>query len=391
MKRLWQIFLYFYDICVKMWLDATETLPLAEPDNKKTILLTKTGSIGDFIIWIDIAKKWCEEYNSEDFRLILICNCPPIECIFRILRLFDDIIFIDDIKCNRFLSYRQNLFKLLRQKNIDIAINGDYVNSYRNNVMFIKSLGKQVYKIGIKNEVNSWLENKKEKGFNRVVDVKPNDGTELERYARVFEAVTNKSIAASYPEIPILEDSFKREAFFVVSPNSKDLRRSWSVDKYVELIKYIYDMTRWTPVLVGGTMEIEKSEYIKEKLHIAEIEVENLTGVTSLQQTIEIIRNAKIHVGNDSGNSHIANAVRTDSFVILGGGHYEKYFPYDPNKQLKDVCQICIFKKMDCYHCDWNCYKCVGENENWPCIESISIEMARNCVKDYLNEVLKWK
>lgn len=74
----------------------------------------------------------------------------------------------------------------------------------------------------------------------------------------------------------------------------------------------------------------------------------NLSGGTTLRQSAAIIRRCRIGIGADTGTAHIACAVGTPNIVLLGGGHFGRFFPYSPLTSLVSL-------PLACYHCNWNC------------------------------------
>jgi len=45
--------------------------------------------------------------------------------------------------------------------------------------------------------------------------------------------------------------------------------------------------------------------------------------------------------------------------------------PYSENQHGKP---LCVFEKMDCYNCNWNCKFYSHETEPYPCIADIDLE-----------------
>jgi len=58
-----------------------------------------------------------------------------------------------------------------------------------------------------------------------------------------------------------------------------------------------------------------------------------LAGKTTIAQLVELIRNASLLIGNDSAAIHMAAATQTPSVCILGGGHYGRFLPYQPESR----------------------------------------------------------
>lgn len=74
----------------------------------------------------------------------------------------------------------------------------------------------------------------------------------------------------------------------------------------------------------------------------------NLAGMTTLPQLAAIMKRARLYVGADSCGAHIACAVGLPNVVILGGGHFGRYFPY--SSLTTAVCY-----PLNCYDCNWQC------------------------------------
>ena len=82
---------------------------------------------------------------------------------------------------------------------------------------------------------------------------------------------------------------------------------------------------------------------------------------------------------------HIAAAVKTPSVCILGGGHFGRFLPY-PKNLLGQCEQIVVYKKMDCYGCNWNCVYTKRRNEVVPCVQQIDVDMVIKAVHELLSK-----
>lgn len=66
--------------------------------------------------------------------------------------------------------------------------------------------------------------------------------------------------------------------------------------------------------LVGSKLEVKDAQYIAN--HIPK--VVNLVGQTSLSELKNILNGVDLYIGNDSGPTHIAAGVGTDTLTIFG-------------------------------------------------------------------------
>ncbi|MGN6494935.1 MAG: glycosyltransferase family 9 protein [Agriterribacter sp.] len=97
-----------------------------------------------------------------------------------------------------------------------------------------------------------------------------------------------------------------------------------------------------------GTKKIDSfDEFLETGLNV---DVQNISGTTNLSELFYIINSCDILIGNDSGPAHISLALKKMTFVVYGGGHYGRFFPYPPGNYFKGYIGACNF-----YGCKWNC------------------------------------
>ena len=89
-----------------------------------------------------------------------------------------------------------------------------------------------------------------------------------------------------------------------------------------------------------------------------------MQGQFSLLQVVELLKHSKFYVGSDTSIAHFSAAIGLKTVVILGGGHFGRFFPYPDHKNVHT-----IYKKKDCYNCNWKCTKKTNE-----CIKEIEVK-----------------
>ncbi len=103
----------------------------------------------------------------------------------------------------------------------------------------------------------------------------------------------------------------------------------------------------------------------------------NLCGELSIIDTMAIIKGAMLFIGNDSGLTHGARAVKTKAIQIFGGTHPSLGFSLYPEEGKV------IYKDLPCQPCDVH-----GKGEckrNYECLEidpSLVVETAKNLIND---------
>jgi ADP-heptose:LPS heptosyltransferase len=93
-------------------------------------------------------------------------------------------------------------------------------------------------------------------------------------------------------------------------------------------------------------------------------EIKNLAGKTTPRQLVECVRNCDFVFGQETGFIHIAVALKKPAICIVGGGHFNRFFPWgDPSRVYP------IFNHMTCFNCEWICkydtLRCLQEIPPW--------------------------
>lgn len=121
-------------------------------------------------------------------------------------------------------------------------------------------------------------------------------------------------------------------AYAVVHCHSNYAPKDWQIPHWNRLVRDISEQTGLTVVEVG----------LKSTLTPPERGYRDLCGQLSLLETAEVIRRAAFFIGVDSGPAHLANAVGTFGFVLLGRlNNLTHYLPYSGRyAEDKGVCVI---------------------------------------------------
>ena len=147
--------------------------------------------------------------------------------------------------------------------------------------------------------------------------------------------------------------------------------RQWPIEKFSEFASLVFHETGMSAVICGGVTERQLGEAL---IAIMDIPVVNMVGETSLAELVAIIKDAQFLLGNETSAVHIASAVATPAFCLLGGGQYRRFMPYDIESETKKPLPVAIIHQMDCFNCNWRCRYFVEDGKSVPCIEKISVE-----------------
>ena len=159
--------------------------------------------------------------------------------------------------------------------------------------------------------------------------------------------------------------------------------------------------------MCGNTEDIEKTNNLLNYLDNTN-NVLNLVGKTSFNQWIELTRNAEFVFGNDSGYIHIAAAVGTLAFVLMGYWNFGRFHPYQGIKEDKSYKKPVLIHALrpDCALCAYEmlikndvkaqkvkrlCDEEIKKNGVYKCIGDISVDSAKLTIINYYRENISQK
>ncbi|GAA4436716.1 glycosyltransferase family 9 protein [Ravibacter arvi] len=155
----------------------------------------------------------------------------------------------------------------------------------------------------------------------------------------VFAEVGDLSLPADQQPRLYLQESHLQKAaslglpqgYIVVHCQSNFAPKDWPAENWEKLVKWLIQRYRCTVVEVG----------LKSNLNVDDPRYVNLTGRLSILETGAVIRGADFFIGLDSGPAHLANAVETYGFVLMGTlGNFETYNPYSGKFGSGENCTI---------------------------------------------------
>jgi len=143
-----------------------------------------------------------------------------------------------------------------------------------------------------------------------------------------------------------------------IMPGCRDPIRAWPAERYVAVAKAL--LGRYPQkarfVVCGGSQDRPIAETITRDVGPAAL---NLAGCTTIRVLAAVLERCGLYIGAETGAAHMALAMNTATVVILGGGHFGRFFPHPGPHRV-------VHKWLSCYHCDWDCSR-----EQPECILSI--------------------
>jgi ADP-heptose:LPS heptosyltransferase len=344
----------------------------------KRILIIKTDAIGDYILFrnfLEIVRQ-SPLYEGSEIDLVANTLCQDIAMNY------------DDAFVNQFFFIRPDdlyysplktlgLGWKLFKKNYQTVLQPTYARTLINDGLAgLSASGNTIGFEGDTERIAEKYKLKTDKFYTQRLTLPADIYFEFNRSKYFFENVLGYAVNISGPSIAYINNNTNG---IVIFPGAGVVKRSWPAAYFLELIKLIRAQTAQPIYLAGGPAEIPVGNYLEQNLP-PECVI-NLINKTSLPQLIDVIGNADLVISNETSAIHIAAATQTKTVCILGGGHFGRFAPYPDHMAFKPTC---VYYKMDCYYCNWNCKFITAPHEPYPCIGNISIQNVWDTVQNLL-------
>ncbi len=167
------------------------------------------------------------------------------------------------------------------------------------------------------------------------------------------------------------------------------LNYSFSFGKYIVIIPDAslpirrFPIKRWQSILAKLSSKLKIIQLGINKFYLTHPNLIDLSGKTSLRESMAIVMNSSLVIGNETGLTHLAYLSGVPTVCILGGGHFGRFLPW---LEFSNIVR-CVYTPMECFRCGWRC-KYVSLGQVPPCISSISSDMVLGAIES-LNEDFK--
>lgn len=189
--------------------------------------------------------------------------------------------------------------------------------------------------------------------------------------------------------IPPQQDALTEpKSYIAIAVDSATPTKRWPAQAFVELISRLLTDCDEDLFLIGSNIDCELQNQITEAFGKENHRIKNIVGKTSIEEWIEIIRGSKFLIGVDSGSIHVAAAIGTTAFCLVGVWSGQKCMPYDVDMITPGtVLPVCIYRrdinveKMSCFDCrsrggygqgNAECYKLCKSGQPCLCLSKIT-------------------
>ena len=347
------------------------------------VLIIRLDAIGDFVLWLDAAQVVVSHYKALGKRSVLLANANWADWA-RELGVFDEVIPLVRRKFSLNPFYRYRLALHIRRLGCSIAIQPSYSREYWLGDAIIRMSGayERIGSIGDLSNTWRWQKRISDRWYTRLIYADPSPCMELLRNAEFVRGLTGAEFRAKLPDlrtvIPLQTDKLflaeipAGEYYYVLFPGASWTGKQWPVANYVRMADLLHKETGWRGVVCGGTSDLKIAEALCSQ---SSAPLLNWAGYTNLSQLAAVLSGAAILITNDTSATHLAAAVGIPVVCIFGGGHFGRFMPYEVEQQDERPLPRAVFRKMDCFGCNWRCKYSRHNDSAVKCIQDISVKM----------------
>jgi len=351
-----------------------------DPNLIKKILVVRLDGVGDVVL-STAAFREIRKYFKDAHITLLVSTWA--RNIVKYSKNFDEVIIFDyfffktfrskNLKFSKDVVEFFNIIKRLRQERFDLAIDlrGDIFT------IIFSFLSGAKFRFGLADGGGGFL-------LTNPIWLKGGPVSAVERTLRICREL---GIASPCPELEVNIVSENKEkvkgllleqrvggedTVITISPLSLFKWKSWPKEKFAELIEKLLTLKNTKILLVGSESE---KDTIDEIIEMAGGGI-NLAGKLDLLELASLLACSSLYIGNDSGPTHIAYAMKTPMIQLFGPGEPEIFGHFDEKSILimNDNCS--------CRPCTQR--KCKNEKD-W-CMDKISVEEVFSSAKKLLSK-----
>jgi len=380
MRAAGKIKVLFHWLCLFL-IDLT-VLFVRERSRTDGVLIVRVDAIGDFVVWLDAAKEYRKIF--ADRTLVLLAN-DKCEFFAEAFPYWDMVWLVDPVKFYTSLRYRYECLKKIRKIKFAISIQPTYSRNFfvGDSITLSSNAGIKIGYQGDTNNTPRFLKRFSDRKYSKLIESKSGTMMELIRNADFVRKIGLHDFKAGINKLDIdisnISDIYRYPYdYCIIFPGGSDPLRRWPIEKYYELAKRITEEYSVRVVCLGAEMddrEIEAAQWEHGYLDF------HYKQRLNLRELVYLISRAEFIVSNETSAVHIAASLDVLCVCILGGGHFKRFVPYETENEVNMRMPFPVFKKMDCYGCNWSCKREVEKGRCAPCIEKINVEDVLACIE----------
>jgi ADP-heptose:LPS heptosyltransferase len=380
------------------WVDTLLLLtPKAKPhEHPASVLIIRLDAIGDFVLWLPAAQATVGFYKAQGKSAVLLANAAWAAWA-RELGVFDEVIPFDRRRFGSDMLYRYRLGYRVRMLGCSTAVQPSYSREWSFSDAIVRTCGiaERIGSTGSTSNISLREKRITDRWYTRLIPANPAPCMELVRNAEFVRGLGEAAFLATVPDLRglsalSLSESFIRatagdQQYYVLFPGASWSGKQWPLVNFVQVADRLYEETGWRGVVCGGKADIELARRLCSQ---SSAPLLNWAGRTDLAQLAAVLSAAQVVVTNDTSATHIAAACGIPTVCILGGGHSERFLPYQAERMDGRPLPRAVIHRMPCFGCNWQCIYEKSDARPLPCIDQVTVSQVWQEISEILEPIL---
>lgn len=359
--------------------------------NCDAVAIVRLDAIGDFVLWLNSAIEMSNFYKSKNKKVILIANNAWAQWAID-LGIFDEVISLSTKRFDKNYQYRYCFLKKIRSIGFEAVVHPTFSRTLDADCLV--RVSGAIEKVGYNGDFSNAT-----RGIRKITDrwytklVQGSKKTEMELVSNALFCSVLTNMKCKPRVVNLIKylntncnqeimNLFKCSPFYIIFPGASWEGKMWPLENFSLVANEIYEKTGMLGVVCGGDSEkILANKLINE----SNAELIDFSGKTNLNDLSVLFSKAIFVLSNDTSAVHIAAAVGTKAFCIMGGGHYGRFLPYSIESEYNNYLPEIIICEMECYGCNWVCVHKVEKGTAVPCISNVATERVWAHIKNFLS------
>ena len=297
------------------------------------ILIVKLSAIGDVIHALPVSYALRKKYPTAHITWVVE---PTAYDLVKHSPCVDEIIIFNKKAFKTLSGFRENfkpLYRKLHERKYDISI--DLQGLFKSSAVVLTAGAKK--KIGYvdmregSNLISKSISGKNAKGHivDRYLDTLTALNCDIDEVVFPLE---NTTAEIAFVAKLLADNNLTEKSYIAFAVGTNWPNKCWSVQNFATLADLLAQKNIKVALLgFGKADEIKGEEIIKQAKGQ---NIVNFIGKTSLMQTANLIKKAKAIVGGDTGNLHLAAALKVPAIMLMGPTDPIRNGPYRQNHNV---------------------------------------------------------
>lgn len=354
--------------------------------------IVRLDAIGDFVVWLPAAEALVMHLRASHSRVVLIANQLWAPWAARLLSV-DEVVPVDAGRMTRDLCYRLGVLRRIHGTGLGTIVCPTFSRipgDGNDAVVFASGARCRIGNVGYRSRSRTAdaLRSLLNRGYSRVVSADARSTADIhvneaENNAAFLRGLDLQPISA-IGRLPVAGDidleplDLPEGPYVVLFPGGSFPAKAWPVERFAEVGRAMKAFG--LAIVVSGSVD---EHALCERLANACGGL-NIAGQTSLPTLAEVIRRARLVIGNDSAGIHIAVASGTDSLCVMWGGSFGRFIPYARDLLPEGLIAQAVYHRMPCFGCTGAC-PLPQVDGKLPCIAAVPVADVLSSLSEVLS------